>query len=277
MAKTYSKKTIVNLISKIDMEPSDKLAADMQEELRMDNRSIFTSDSKKNLGSFRKRMVYITTAAFSVFIVGVIVFLARPSTTIAADSYSFVKTDYEVNSTADVSEEFLKNYEHSTKMVDSFFYSLPYNSRYKAPASQGAYTMNGFCADEFPDYYAGMYFNVDGHLIIQIKSSYYEKSYRKCKWYSELAKMLGSENFACRPANYNFSDLMNGMSDIVFDELSKQLKEEQIETVEIGINDYLNQIEVEVRTDADAKRAEVILTSDMYKIVVVGDVTPQDY
>jgi hypothetical protein len=74
------------------------------------------------------------------------------------------------------------------------------------------------------------------------------------------------------------------MSDITEGSLSKKLKKEGIEMgseteydiVGIGLNDYLNCIEIEIRREEMTGKIKEIVNNEMYTIVVVGDVVVMD-
>jgi hypothetical protein len=230
-----------------------------------------------------KKIALVASAVCIALLLGIIIKMNGDSKTVLADEgYSFVK--YEVNSETVVSNEFAENQIKSAEMHTLFLKSLPYRGSYKASEAIGKYTVDLIGAEQFPDYYAGCYINEDGKMIVQIKESYYEKNYQGCAWYKELAEMMKSNDFACHPVKYNYTELINGMSDITEGSLSKKLKKEGIEMgseteydiVGIGLNDYLNCIEIEIRREEMAGKIKEIVNNEMYTIVVVGDVVVMD-
>ncbi|MBQ1733493.1 MAG: hypothetical protein II038_01295 [Lachnospiraceae bacterium] len=223
----------------------------------------------------KKRILISAGAACALLVMGVCLALFFGNNNKAyADYYSYEQFD--LNMTAEVSAEFIENQNRANKMFSQFVMEkLPYQGKYKAPAATGEYTVDGNRADAYPDYFGGTYINVDGKLIVTIKDTYFEKRYREADWYKELAKMLGSEDFACRPVKYNYTELVNGMSDMVFGSLGKAIKDAGVEIVGVGLNDYVNGIIIDVRTEEDASLVKSIVTSDMYSTNIVGDGTVQ--
>ncbi len=73
--------------------------------------------------------------------------------------------------------------------------------------------------------------------------------------------------------------LVNGMSDITSGKLAEKLKNEGIEIgsengfaiVGIGLNDYLNSIEIEIRCEETEDRIKEIIIDGRYSIIVSGD------
>ena len=224
----------------------------------------------------KKRILISAGAACALLVMGVCLVLFFGNNNKAyADYYSYEQFD--LNMTAEVSAEFIENQNRANKMFSQFVMEkLPYQGKYKAPAATGEYTVDGNRADAYPDYFGGTYINVDGKLIVTIKDTYFEKRYREADWYKELAKMLGSEDFACRPVKYNYTELVNGMSDMAFGSLGKAIKEAGVEVVGFGVNDYSNGIVIDVKTEEDAAIVKSIATSDMFITAVVGDVEITD-
>ena len=188
-----------------------------------------------------------------------------------AESYSYEPYDKRLNAASDVTKEFSKNIEKSDKMVTHMFQRLPYTGKYPAGQSIGKYTVDLISADGFPDYYAGKYINVDGKLIIPIKEIYYTEKFRECDWYEELVELLGSEDFGCRPVKYNYTELMNGMSDIIWGSLGQTIKDLGVEVSGVLLDDYRNGIIIRVRTEEDALKIQPMLPGDMYRIEVFNE------
>ena len=165
-------------------------------------------------------------------------------------------------------EEVYLNMLDSDSLMREFYKAIPYNGAFKAQSSTGEYTVDGYYADQFPDYYGGNFTNIDGKLIIQIQEDYYKDDYRTCDWYKELVEMLGSEDFYCHPVKYNYTALINGMSDICFGKKAKALKEAGIEWVTAGFSEYGNHIGVALKNADDLKKARKILDSDLFSVTV---------
>ena len=274
MSEKLTKRKILELASKRDLDPSEELISEVEKDAaKYPGAFRQTSDFGRKVVPMRKRLFAVVCAACALVLLGVCVTKIHFSNRAYAEEYSF--EEFKLNDQAEVSEKFRKNQNESDAMATKFVECLqdsPYNGKYKTSiAATGEYTVDLVPADGFPDYYAGRYVNIDGKLIIVIKDNYYEKEYRKCEWYKELAKMLGSEDFACRPVKYNFSELVNGMSDVVFGSLGEAIKEAGVETVGVGLNDYKNRIVIEVRTQEDAAKVNAVITGDLYITEVVGE------
>lgn len=277
MSKRISKKEVFAIISQADIKPSDELVAEIRNKYENDP-DIFTDvpACRKEEGFMKKRILISAGAVCALLVMGVCLVLFLGNNNKAyADYYSYEQFD--LNTTAEVSAEFVENQNQANRMFTRFVMEkLPYQGKYKAPAATGEYTVDGNRADAYPDYFGGNYINVDGKLIVTIKDTYFDKRYRESDWYKELANMLGSEDFACRPVKYNYTELVNGMSDMVFGSLGKTIKDAGVEVVGVGLNDYENRIVIEVKTEEDAAIVKSIATSDMYTVEVVGDFMPID-
>ena len=271
MSKRISKKEVFAIISQADIKPSDELVAEIRNRYENDP-DIFTDvpACRKEDGFMKKRILISAGAVCALLVMGVCLVLFLGNNNKAyADYYSYEQ--YDLNTTTEVSEEFIENQNQANRMFTRFVMEeLPYQGKYKAPAATGEYTVDGNRADAYPDYFGGNYINVDGKLIVTIKDTYFDKRYRESDWYKELAKMLGSEDFACRPVKYNYTELVNGMSDVVFGSFSEMIKETGVEVVGIGLNDYKNQIVIDVQTEEDAEKINSVITTDLYSTEVVG-------
>ena len=277
MSEKFTKRRIVELAEKLNLDPSTDLTSKIEEDAETYSvMSRRTRNSNKEDNPMKKRILISAGAACALLVMGVCLALFFGNNNKAyADYYSYEQFD--LNMTAEVSAEFIENQNRANKMFSQFVMEkLPYQGKYKAPAATGEYTVDGNRADAYPDYFGGTYINVDGKLIVTIKDTYFEKRYREADWYKELAKMLGSEDFACRPVKYNYTELVNGMSDMVFGSLGKTIKDAGVEVVGVGLNDYENRIVIEVKTEEDAAIVKSIATSDMFITAVVGDVEITD-
>ena len=277
MSEKFTKRRIVELAEKLNLEPSTDLTSKIEEDAETYSvMSRRTRNSNKEDNPMKKRILISAGAACALLVMGVCLALFFGNNNKAyADYYSYEQFD--LNMTAEVSAEFVENQNQANRMFTRFVMEkLPYQGKYKAPAATGEYTVDGNRADAYPDYFGGNYINVDGKLIVTIKDTYFDKRYRESDWYKELAKMLGSEDFACRPVKYNYTELVNGMSDMVFGSLGKTIKDAGVEVVGVGVNDYENRIVIEVKTEEDAAIVKSIATSDMYTVEVVGDFMPID-
>lgn len=184
-----------------------------------------------------------------------------------------VYREFSLNMSADTSEVFAKNQHNAKAMMNRFWNRLPYTGRYKSTKATGDYTVNSVTANGFPDYYGGMYTNVDGRLVVTIKCAYFRKNYRDSDWYRELIDMFNSAEFLCRPVTYNYTDLVNGMSDLAFGPLGRAIHRAGVHLVGYGIEDYNNRIVIEVQTEGDAVTVRTIVVGSVYSIVVVGNGT----
>lgn len=277
MSEKFTKRRIVELAEKLNLDPSTDLTSKIEEDAETYSvMSQWTRNSNKEDNPMKKRILISAGAACALLVMGVCLVLFFGNNNKAyADYYSYEQFD--LNMTAEVSAEFIENQNRANKMFSQFVMEkLPYQGKYKAPAATGEYTVDGNRADAYPDYFGGTYINVDGKLIVTIKDTYFEKRYREADWYKELAKMLGSEDFACRPVKYNYTELVNGMSDMAFGSLGKAIKEAGVEVVGFGVNDYSNGIVIDVKTEEDAAIVKSIATSDMFITAVVGDVEITD-
>lgn len=95
--------------------------------------------------------------------------------------------------------------------------------------------------------------------------------FRECDWYEELVELLGSEDFGCRPVKYNYTELMNGMSDIIWGSLGQTIKDLGVEVSGVLLDDYRNGIIIRVRTEEDALKIQPMLPGDMYRIEVFNE------
>lgn len=277
MSEKFTKRRIVELAEKLNLDPSTDLTSKIEEDAETYSvMSRRTRNSNKEDNPMKKRILISAGAACALLVMGVCLVLFFGNNNKAyADYYSYEQFD--LNMTAEVSAEFIENQNRANKMFSQFVMEkLPYQGKYKAPAATGEYTVDGNRADAYPDYFGGTYINVDGKLIVTIKDTYFEKRYREADWYKELAKMLGSEDFACRPVKYNYTELVNGMSDMALGSLGKAIKEAGVEVVGVGVNDYSNGIVIDVKTEEDAAIVKSIATSDMFITAVVGDVEITD-
>ena len=225
------------------------------------------SEEKGNNSKPKRKFVYVSVVCAILLLAAVWLGMGIIQRNRAYDrTYSF-----ELNTSADTTKEFNKNCKKSYQMTDNLLKNLPYSGKYPAGKATGKYTVDTIPADGYPDYFAGKYINVDGKLIILIKENYFEKKYRKCDWYKELAGLLGSEDFGCRPVKYNYTELINGMSDYVWGLLGQEIKSHGIELSGAGLDDYGNRICIRVKTEEDAQIVQRMFPNDMYKTVVVGE------
>ena len=135
----------------------------------------------------------------------------------------------------------------------------------------GEYTVDQLSADDYPDYYGGRYIDENGKLIVCIKDTYYEKDYQHSDWYRVLSRSLGSEDFDCRFVKYNYTEMINGCSALLYGSTGEEIQEKGIGLVDFGINSQKNCLEVGVRTEKDVELIKELLGEEMYEIEVVGD------
>ena len=277
MSKKLSAREVIALVSQTDIEPTDALVSEIRKEYKR-NPDAFQKRSVlwKGVGLMKAKVFVVAGAACALLVMGVCLSLLLGKNKAYADYYSFDPYVKEVNTTANISLETKENMLVADEMSSNFLGKLPYSGQYKSVAATGEYTVTGRKADEFPDYYCGMYINVDGKLIVLIKENYFDENYRKCDWYKELSKMLGSEDFGCRPAKYNYTELVNGMSDLVYGSLGKAIEEAGVKVAACSSNEYTNKIMIEVKTNEEADIVKAVATSDMF-IVVVVDYDLADY
>ena len=83
--------------------------------------------------------------------------------------------------------------------------------------------------------------------------------------------MLGSEDFGCRPAKYNYTELINGMSDYAWGLLGQTMKDLGIESSGAGLSDYENRIRIRVKTEEDEQKVQTLLPNDMYQTEVFDE------
>ena len=218
----------------------------------------------------KKRVVLVSLVSLSVLILlGVGIKFGVPKLKASADSSDpYVHV---ANTSTDLPDEIKYNMIASGEMAGRFMATLPYSGPYKAPKATGKYTVDRHSADDYPDYFGGFYVNVNGKLIVCIKDTYYEEDYRNSDWYLELSGSMGSEDFGCQFVNYNYTELVNGLS-VLLSVMTKEAYEEKgIEIVEFGLNEYKNCINVGVRTEKDVPLVKELLGEDMCEIEVVGD------
>lgn len=270
MSKKLSTHEVVALVSQTDIEPTDVLVSEIRKEYKR-NPDAFQKRFVlwKGVGLMKAKVFVVAGAACALLVMGVCLSLLLGKNKAYADYYSFDPYVKEVNTTANISLEIKENMLVADEMSGNFWGKLPYSGQYKSVAATGEYTVTGRKADEFPDYYCGMYINVDGKLIVLIKENYFDENYRKCDWYKELSKMLGSEDFGCRPGKYNYTELVNGMSDLVYGSLGKTISEAGAKVVACSSNEYTNKIVIEVKTNEEAAIVRTVATSDLFTVIVV--------
>lgn len=215
----------------------------------------------------KNRWVLIPVACVAVVFVALLIWKVLLRHNRAYDDFYSM----ELNTSVDTTKKFDENCKKVYQMTDRFLKSLPYSGKYPAGKATGQYTIDTIPADGYPDYYAGKYINVDGKLIILIKESYFKEKYRKCDWYKELTEMLGSEDFGCRPAKYNYTELINGMSDYAWGFLGQTMKDLGIESSGAGLSDYENRICIRVKTEEDEQKVQTLLPNDMYQTEVFDE------
>lgn len=270
MSKKLSAREVIALVSQTDIEPTDALVSEIRKEYKRNPDAFQKSSALWKVVSIMKNRIIVSAGVFCALVALAVCFKIYFGTNKAyADYYSPDPYIKDVNTSADLSQEIKENMSKADEMSRSFWGKLPYSGQYKPIAATGEYTVTGRRADEFPDYYCGKYFNVDGKLIVMIKENYFDENYRKCDWYKELSKMLGSEDFGCRPAKYNYTELVNGMSDLVYGSLGKAIEEAGAKVVACSSNEYTNKIMIEVKTNEEADIVKAVATSDMFVVVVV--------
>ena len=169
-------------------------------------------------------------------------------------------------------DKFDENNKKSLVLLKNFRQYLPYQGKYKPEKPIGDCKMDSLLADDYPAYYAGYYFNVDGQLVVMIKESYFKKKYRKCDWYKELVKMFASEDFTCCSRKYSYPDLINAMSDVSPNgSMTKLLNNAGVEHWGYGIDNYENRVDLRFGTEDDAEKAQSVIRSDIYNIYVSGE------
>ena len=222
----------------------------------------------------RKRAVIIVLVILVILGISIGLTLFSVKNVAATSAYSLTPCyDLSANSTVNSSPEFLKNMYDSLELSKCFLSKLPYDGNYVFTAAMGEYTVDGIRADGYPDYFAGTYINEDGKLIVVIKESYYEGNYRNRDWYQELSDLLGSTDFGCKFAEYNYTELVNQCSELAFGGTGKAIADSAVEMVSFRIGTYENRVLVGVRTEADATMMRNIIQNDICTTVVVGDVS----
>ena len=293
MGNNISSKKIAELAKQADMEPSEAFVSDIRKRIENEPNAELLAENRVSYEKIRfgKIIIAVAAAACMALIVGGLVFYSVSNTVSADDSYSFeecqeyvLNTDgYIENIKKEVSEEFMENLHHTNDMIANLERSMPYEGKYKAtPAVREPYDLEDLEDDEYsiyyglsdvekyPDYFGGTYLNTDGKLVVQIKDTYFEKKYRKCDWYKELAKMYGSEDFACTPVKYNYIELSDEMYDFLCN-IRFELRDAGVGVVRVGVNYYRNNICVWVRTEEDKINAEKFLNNDIYSVIVAEE------
>lgn len=270
MSEKLTDRRIITMMEETDFGPSEGFFEKMQKEfdLQPEASSALSSESRTHR---RTGIVFAGVTVVAVLVLGLILKGVLFPHKAYADNYSFEAYDFGQSNSPTTTSQFDKNFKQSSEMIDRFHKELPYSGKYKAANATGTYTVNSITADGYPDYYAGNYINVDGKVIVLVKETYYEKNYRKCDWYKELAGLFGSEDFACRPVKYNYTDLINGMSDATFGGLSNAMKDAGVEAVSIGFYDPDNRIKIRLKSEEDAAKVKALLPSDMFWTEVVGE------
>ena len=270
MSEIISKREIVKSVGRLNLEPSPELVSRIENDAQKHPemfRQIVDSQMRERL--MKKKLLISAGIACVLLAVCICVWLAKGKNKAYADYYSLDPYIEDFNTVANLSPKVKENMRAADEMSDNFWGKLPYSGQYKPGAATGEYTVTGRRADEFPDYYCGMYFNVNGKLIVVIKESYYDKNYRESDWYTELSKMLGSEDFGCCSAKYNYTELVNGMSDLVFGSLGKAISEAGVNVVDYRTLDYANRIRISVKTEEEADVVRSIVSSDMFTVGIV--------
>lgn len=223
------------------------------------------SEEKGNNSKPKRKFVYASVVCASLLLAIILLYVV-----LFHFNHDYART-YSLEpykNTADATKKFGKNCEKSYQMMDTLSKSFSYSGKNSVVRATGEYTEDAIPADGYPDYYAGKYINVDGKLIILIKENYFKEKYRKCDWYKELVGFLGSEDFGCRPVKYNYTELMNGMSDYVWGSLGRAIKDMGVESSGAVLEEYENIIGIRVKTEADAQKVQGLFSNDMYRTVV---------
>ena len=272
MSRKREENNITEIAKQSIPEPSEAFVADIRREFAANSAADMFAERNNR---YLPRMLALAGSLCALLVLGICLKTAFGTNKAYADYYSMEPYNMNVNTTAEVTAEFIENELKSSDMSERFWAKLPYTGRYMPGEATGEYTVTGRYADDFPDYYGGSYINVDGKLIIVIKESYYNKDYRKSDWYKELSTMMGSEDFACRPVKYNYTEVINGFSDLVFGSLGEAIHEAGVSWVAAGFNDYYNRICIEVKSEEAAAVVKSIATSDLFTTMVV-DYDPVD-
>lgn len=273
MSRKITKRNITEIAKQSIPEPSETFIADIRQEFEANPATAETFAERSN--RHLPRMLALAGALCAVLVLGICLKTVFGTNKAYADYYSMEPYNTQVNTTAEVTAEFIENEYKSMAMCEKFWAKLPYTGKYTSSKRTGEYTVTGRYADDFPDYYGGSYINVDGKLIIAIKESYYSKDYRKSDWYKELSTMMDSEDFACRPVEYNYTEIINGFSDLVFGSLGDAIHAAGASWVAAGFSDYYNRICIEVKSEEAAAIVKSIATSDLFTTKVV-DYDPID-
>ena len=74
------------------------------------------------------------------------------------------------------------------------------------------------------------------HLVPHCSGSYfrdeevnpYEKDYQHSDWYRVLSRSLGSEDFGCRFVKYNYTEMINGCSVLLYGSTGEEMYEIEV-------------------------------------------------
>lgn len=273
MRKKYTKKDLIQMTSKVDFGPSEAFVEEMKEEYEKQGSHL--PAAKEGTGHMKLWVAGAAMVLCALLVFGTVQVLKGENHKAYADTYSFEEYVFNAETNADMSDTLVSNFAKSNQMVDNFI------SNTAAGTSRIYYAIDSVSAAGFPEYYAGRYINVDGKLIVLIKENFFRKDFRKCDWYKELVKMLGSEDFSCRPVEYSYSELLIGLEEAAKGSLYQKLLDAGIRASEddttceilgFGINECENRIHVEIRRESDRERIMEILSGGMYVPEIVGEV-----
>lgn len=175
---------------------------------------------------------------------------------------------YEINSERNRTKEFVENQAKAISAYTSFF-QYYYEQQCKSGIRVNGYTVNGVSSEFIPDFYGGSYVNKLGNLVIEVTNSYNTPDFYQGNVYKEILRATGAESkdIVIRFVDVAYNNLMNGMTEVE----KYVLSESEIDSLGFGIDDYNNEIEIDVPVSIDKKdKIEIFLKEKMtgipYKI-----------
>ena len=180
--------------------------------------------------------------------------------------------NYNVNKTVNVDEAFKANQEIANDLHMRFIKSLFFSN---TKDNRQHYTLDGYSADDYPDYYGGSYINTDGNMVVLIKDEEKCDNYLDKNWYKDLCTRINSDKFIVRFVSNNLKALINVADEIVFGKFKNSLREYSYNGMSINI--YENCVYVYVRNVDDIYPVKELIKDKIKDKICIVDITEETY
>ena len=152
--------------------------------------------------------------------------------------------NYELNTTANVSEVYLSNIGDSNAAFTNLFDSFRTNMM---NMNGSGYSVSGVYASQFPEYYAGAYINTDGQLVVLLVDTLTWTELNAAK--VDVCQRAGSEDIIFGTAANSYSALVNAMSQVSDYMENNTTTASMAEIRSARINDYQNAVVAGIATE----------------------------